>query len=360
MKNKTGIISYATCIPKYRITVEEICNVWGKDPKDVISSLGVNEKAVAGVDEDSVTLAVEAAQTALGSSQASSERAKSIDIVFIGSESHPYAVNPTSTIVGDILGLSNNYLAADLEFACKAATAGMQASFGLIESGRYNQALVIGADKAQSKPHDALEYTAGAAAAAYLIGTGDEVIAELEHMNSYSSDTPDFWRRDGIKYPSHGGRFTGKPAYLKHVKEAAKKLLKLSDTKPEDYSYCVFHMPNGKFPKRVAAELGFTDKQLSPSLTIRQIGNPYSASTLTGLAAVLDVAVPNDRIFVVSYGSGVRRDLHSSPARRSSDLACSTSKPEARSFAYLALTAATSLSAVSNAVCCTAIPCSDW
>lgn len=302
----TGIISYGTYIPRYRIKVEDICKVWGKNPIEVISSLGVNEKAVAGIDEDSVTLAVESAQLAI----ARLKPGQSIDIVFVGSESHPYAVNPTSTIVGDTLGLSNNYLAADLEFACKAATAGMQASLGLIESGRYHQALVIGTDKAQSRPHDALEYTAGSAAAAYVLGR-QKVIAKLEFMTSYSSDTPDFWRRDGIKYPSHGGRFTGKPAYLKHAKESATRLLKISKTKPTDYKYCVFHMPNGKFPRQVAKELGFSISQLKPSLIINQIGNPYSASTLIGLAAVLDIAKPGERIFVVSYGSGAGSDAFS-------------------------------------------------
>jgi len=313
---QAGIISYGSYIPRYRIKVEEICSVWGKNPNDVITSLGINEKAVAGVDEDSVTLAVEAAQLAIArlnplrSERLSLKQVGSIDIVFVGSESHPYAVNPTSTIVGDTLGLSNNYLAADLEFACKAATAGMQASLGLIESGRYHQALVIGSDKAQSRPHDALEYTAGSAAVAYILGS-EKVIAKLICMTSYSSDTPDFWRRDGIKYPSHGGRFTGKPAYLRHVKEAATQLLKISKTEPTDYKYCVFHMPNGKFPRQVAKELGFSSSQLEPSLIINQIGNPYSASTLIGFAAVLDVAKPGERIFVVSYGSGAGSDAFS-------------------------------------------------
>ena len=304
--NKVGIISYGTYIPRYRIKVSEICSVWGKNPNDVITSLGINEKAVAGIDEDSVTLAVEAAQLAI----ARLNIKQCIDIVFVGSESHPYAVNPTSTIVGEVLGLNNNYLAADLEFACKAATAGMQASFGLIESGRYHQALVIGTDKAQSRPHDALEYTAGSASVAYILGS-HKVIAKLISMSSFSSDTPDFWRRDGIKYPSHGGRFTGKPAYLRHVREAATQLLKTSKTKPADYKYCVFHMPNGKFPRQIAKELGFSSSQVEPGLIIDQIGNPYSASTLIGFAAVLDIAKPGERIFVVSYGSGAGSDAFS-------------------------------------------------
>jgi len=55
-----------------------------------------------------------------------------IEALFVGSESHPYAVNPTSTIIGELLGIGNNYLATDLEFACKAGTTGIEIMAGLI------------------------------------------------------------------------------------------------------------------------------------------------------------------------------------------------------------------------------------
>ena len=125
----------------------------------------------------------------------------------------------------------------------------------------------------------------------------------------YSGDCgPDFWRRDGIRYPSHAGRFTGEPAYFAHVMGAAKRLFDITKTEPSDFDYCVFHMPNGKFPRQVAVRLGFTKEQLAPSLIVDDIGNPYSASSMTGLAAVLDIAKPGEKIFMVSYGSGAGSD----------------------------------------------------
>jgi hydroxymethylglutaryl-CoA synthase len=195
----------------------------------------------------------------------------------------------------------------DLEFACKAATAGMQAVAGMLEARAIDIGLTIGADTAQSKPHDILEYTSAAAGAAYLLGR-EKLIARLVSYTSYSSDTPDFWRRDGIQYPSHAGRFTGEPAYFAHVVGAALRLFAKAQCKPSDFDYCVFHMPNGKFPREVARRLGFTADQLAPSLIVSDIGNPYTASTLIGLAAVLDIAKPGEKIFTVSYGSGAGSD----------------------------------------------------
>ncbi len=299
------IISYGTYIPKYRIRTADIADVWKKNADEIIHSLGIKEKSVPAIDEDAVTIAIEAA---LGCFRVQKTgKPSDTGALFVGSESHPYAVNPTSTIVGDFLGIGNNYLAADLEFACKAGSAGMQALAGLIASGQYAFGLAIGADTAQGRPHDVLEYTSAAAGAAFLLGKTDG-IARLVGYTSYSSDTPDFWRRDGIRYPSHAGRFTGEPAYFTHVVGAARQLFEREHIQPEKVDYCVFHMPNGKFPRDVAKRLGFTPKQLAPSLTVDAIGNPYSASSLLGLAALLDVVEPNKTIFMVSYGSGAGSD----------------------------------------------------
>jgi hydroxymethylglutaryl-CoA synthase len=82
-------------------------------------------------------------------------------------------------------------------------------------------------------------------------------------------------------------------------------------SEPGDYRWAVFHQPNPKFPRRVARGLGFTDEQLGPGLVVDHIGNTYAGSSLLGLAAVLDVAEPGDRIFFCSYGSGAGSDAFS-------------------------------------------------
>ena len=302
----SGIVGYGTYIPKYRLKLSEIAGMWGKDAAEIEGGLRISEKAVAGFDEDAVTMAIEASRKALASSGL---RSSALQSIYFGSESHPYAVNPSSTIVGEYLGVGNNYFAADLEFACKAGTAGMQMTVGLLDSKKIEYGLAIGSDTAQGKPHDALEYTAASTAVAYILGNKkSEIIANILEMSSFTSDTPDFWRREGAKFPSHFGRFTGEPAYFTHVLSEGEKLLKQSKLKPKDFAYCVFHMPNGKFPRAAAKKLGFTPEQLAPSLTVDKIGNPYSASSLLGLAAVLDIAKPKQKIFFVSYGSGAGSD----------------------------------------------------
>ena len=303
---KIGIASYGVYIPTYRLKLDDIAAVWGKNEQHVSKALGITEKSIAGIDEDTATMGYEAAWRAIKSGSIDPEK---IEALLVGSESHPYAVNPTSTIIGEFLGIGNNYFAVDTEFACKAATAGMIALEGLLRSNKISYGMTIGADCAQAKPHDALEYTAASAGVAFLLTNRSEQIAvELIDSVSFSSDTPDFWRRDGISYPSHGGRFTGGPSYFRHVLGASKLLLEKNKLQPSDFAAVVFHMPNAKFPVEVAIRLGFAKEQIQESLIVKEIGNPYSASALIGLASTLDTAKPNQYIFMCSYGSGAGSD----------------------------------------------------
>jgi hydroxymethylglutaryl-CoA synthase len=300
----SGIVGYGAYVPRNRIRVEEIARQWGKDPETIRRGLLLEEKSVPGLDEDTITISVEAARDALARAGIDPSR---IGAVYIGSESHPYAVKPSGTILIDALGIGPEVHVADFEFACKAGTEAMFVALGLVDSGRVEYALAVGADTSQGAPNDALEYSASAGGAAYIFGK-DDLLAEVLETYSYTSDTPDFWRREGEFYPRHGGRFTGEPAYFKHVLSATRAILTRAGLEPSDFRYAVFHMPNGKFPMQAGRTLGFTKQQLETGWIVPTMGNTYSGSSPTGLAAVLDVAAPGDRILVTSFGSGAGSD----------------------------------------------------
>ena len=299
-----GIVGYGAYIPRNRIKAEEIARQWGKDPDTIRRGLLLEEKSVPGLDEDTITISVAAGRDALA--RAGIEPAK-IGAVYIGSESHPYAVKPSGTALIEALGIAPEVHVADFEFACKAGTEAMFVSLGLVESGRVEYAMGIGADTSQGAPNDALEFSASAGGAAYIFGKSDLLVDVLETY-SFTTDTPDFWRREGEFYPRHGGRFTGEPAYFKHVESATRALLKKSGMKPADFKHVVFHMPNGKFPLQAARTLGFTKEQMATGWVVNTMGNTYSGSSPTGLAAILDVAAPGDLILITSFGSGAGSD----------------------------------------------------
>jgi len=299
-----GIVGYGAYVPRYRLPADEVNRVWhgGED------SVPVKEKAVPGPDEDTVTMSIEAARNAL---RRAAIDPQALRAVWVGSESHPYAVKPTSTIVAEALGATPASLGADLEFACKAGTEALQASVALVGARMADYALAIGMDTAQGRPGDALEYTAGAGGAALVVGPAEESLATLEGSYSYITDMPDFWRRPGERFPRHGGRFTGEPAYFHHLESATRALLEGLGRAPADFQWAVFHQPNVAFPLKAAAALGFAREQLQPGLLVNEIGNTYAGASLVGLAAILDVAEPGQRILHCSFGSGAGSDAFS-------------------------------------------------
>ena len=299
-----GIVGYGAYIPKHRIKVEEIAKVWGADAPSYKRGLELREKSVPAPDQDVITMSVEAARNALARCEVDPV---DIGAIYIGSESHPYAVKPSGTVVAEAIGAVPAVHVADFEFACKAGSEGMFVAFGLVKAGLIKYGLAIGADTSQGAPGDALEYSAAAGAAAYIMGS-EGVLATIDHTFSFTTDTPDFWRREYQHYPRHAGRYTGEPAYMRTTMGSTKGILDISGMKPEDFEYAVFHQPNGKFPMRVGKKLGFTREQILTGWLVPVLGNTYSGASPLGLSAVLDVAKPGDRILMCSYGSGAGSD----------------------------------------------------
>jgi hydroxymethylglutaryl-CoA synthase len=295
-----GVVGYGVYTSKFRIKE------------------GTIERSVPFVDEDAITAAVEAGKLALIHSGVDSAL---VGKVYVGSESNPYAVKPIASKVAQVLKLGKEdediqaVDAVDTEFACKAASSMFKDAAALVNYPRseMENALVIGSDNSQAAPRSCpggeLDLFVGYGGSAFVFGKHD-VIAEIDGWYSCTSDTPDFWRRDGEPFPMHGGRFTGDPAYFKHVRKAATKLMEKRSLQASDINYFVAHQPNPQFPVRMANELGFKQEQYAPSIQVNKFGNTYSGSSLLGLAAVLDIARPDERILMVSYGSGAGSDAY--------------------------------------------------
>lgn len=296
-----GISAYGAYVPRLKLPVNEISKFHGHK-KSTLKHF----KAIAEKDEDTATFSIEI----LNNLQTNFPNVdlQSVESVYVGSESHPYAVKPTGTILAEYLG-TNDLTSANLEFACKAGTAAMQIVAAQTACGMVSSGLAIGTDIAQARPADVLEMTAGAGGAGFLITKEREnLVAKFLYTASVTTNTPDFWRRPGEKYPRHLQRFTGKPAYLKHVSMAIEKLLAGSKLNSENFDQVVLHSPNLKFPELIAKKYHFKNSSLVHRKLFPEIGNAYAGSSMLGLAYALDTSKPGDLILMVSYGSGAGSD----------------------------------------------------
>jgi hydroxymethylglutaryl-CoA synthase len=325
---EVGIIGYGAYVPIQRIQSELIVRERESKRQDlpqflekVKNGLLLRDKSVAGITEDSITIATEASQNAIDMARIDPAE---IETVAVGSESKPYAVGTIARHVASFVGLGNHVYIADLEGACNS---GMQSNAFIesqILSGRIKYGLAVGTDVAQAPAGDPLEYACGAAAGAFLLGK-DDPVATIEDTAAYSSLTLDFWRRDGIHVPSHFGRTTVE-AYIKHVIGAIEGLLmKHPEISLQDFDYITFHQPSGYMPMKTCKTLAqekipildnpeleerirltpeFIEDKIRPWLRVLDTGNTYAAATLVATCDILDHAKPGEDVLAVSYGSG--------------------------------------------------------
>ncbi len=327
--SRAGIVGYGVYIPRERIETAKIVRERekkrGKELEKVLEKvrhgLLLKEKSVAGLTEDTITIATEAAENAVRMAGISPVE---IGSVTAGSESKPYAVGTIARHVASFIGVGENTFIADLEGACNSGMQGVGFIDSEIRSGRIKYGLAIGSDVAQAKTGDPLEYSAGAGAGAFVMGRSD-LIATIEDVAAYSSLLMDFWRREGAPVPKHFGRTTVE-AYKSHIIGAISNLFrKHPDLSLSEFDAITFHQPSGYLPMKtcqaltqdeipyvndpsLARRMHLTDaeieKKVKPWLRVLDTGNTYAASTLISLASIFDKAKPGDQVLAVSYGSG--------------------------------------------------------
>lgn len=311
-----GIVGYGAWIPFLRIKVEDINQVWGNCPLHRVKNVQkLTERAVLQPNEDTVTLAVGATRRAIEHAN-NGDKAK-IKAVFLGTCTNPYDTRASVTLIEEALDLNKSSFSADIQFGGKSGTTAMQIGYALIKAGMVEQAVGIGSDtiNRHTCPGRLYEYAASAGAVALVLGK-DDVIVEIKGTSSYASDLSDFFRLEGERYINDigsGGKIY--PAFeagmVDHIVGASNSLLQEMNTKPSDYDYVVFQQPYGAIPYILGERLGFTNEQIEPGVVSNEIGDCGSASSLLGLANVLDKAKAGQKIFLTSYGFGAGADAFS-------------------------------------------------
>ena len=307
-----GILGYGAYIPRFRLKVEDIWDMWVNPvdtPAVIKERRGLTEKAVARWDEDSVTMAVVAANASLENAGISADE---LNAIYFGSCTHPYVSKAGVSVIAEALTDNRELICADCQFATKSGTAALQICAALVDAGLVKYALGIGSDALSRHvpPNDTLEYSASSGAAALVIGRERE-IAKIENIYSYNTNTPEFFRLDGERYIKHAASEDGEYlwGYLRYTKEAVAGYMKKFGCEPGEFAYVAISQPDGRLPIKVSQEIGFTEQQIEPGLIANEVGDCGSASALLSLEMILNQAKPDERILLVSYGFGAGCDV---------------------------------------------------
>jgi 3-hydroxy-3-methylglutaryl CoA synthase len=255
------------------------------------------EKAVAGYDEDAVTMAVAAALDCMN------RGGSDVDGLFFATTTAPYKEKQAAAIIAAATDLRRECHTADFTNSLRAGSIALKAAMDAVKGGTANQVIVAASDCRRGAPQGRFEQLLGDGAAALMIGSRN-IIAAIEASYSVFSDFTDLWRPENEAFvQTADGRFIDVVGYTPIMKETISGILKKCSLAASDFSKVVFYAQDSKEHSDLAKKMGFTPAQVQEPL-FPQIGNTGTAAALMMLVAALESAAPNDRILFVSYGDG--------------------------------------------------------
>lgn len=283
----SGIVSYGAYVPCWRLA------------RQAIAPGSRGEKAIAGPDEDSLTMAVAATLDCLNGLNR-----EQVDALLFASTSAPFKEKQLSTTVAAAADLRQDIFAADVANSLKAGTAALKLALDAIKAGSAKQALVTAADCRLGAPGSEFEQSCGDGAAALLIGQ-ENVAVHIEASHSFSNEIFDAWRlEDDIFIRSWESRFAQTEGYLKVVREAVSTVMQRNSLTPKDFARLILSAPDPRRATELARALGFDPSTQLQPLLFDAMGNTGAAYPLMLLVAALEQAKPGERFLLASYGNG--------------------------------------------------------
>ncbi|HEY7653999.1 MAG TPA: zinc ribbon domain-containing protein [Methylomirabilota bacterium] len=287
-----GIVSIGAYVPRYRLSGKALAAVWGAG--------AAGERAVANYDEDSLTMAAEAALNALHGRDV-----RRIGACFFASTTPPYLEKSSATLLAAVADLGPETLTADFGGSLRCGTTALRLALDAVKAGTAAEALVAAADLRPVAPGTPEEIQLGDGAGALVVGS-EGVIASFEGGHSVSREFTDVWRGPGDRYLTVLPDMTFVRAHGldKHITEAVEGALRTTGRKREDIAKLVLYGPDARTHAALVKQLKFAESAMPKEPVIGKAGNTGSASCLLGLAAALPECRPGDQVLVVSYGSG--------------------------------------------------------
>jgi len=288
-----GVIGFGSYVPRYRLPREVIAREWGQP------SMG-GEKAVANHDEDSLTLAVNAAVNAMPAAQPGA-----LDAVFFASTTPPYREKQAAATVAAVLDTGAAVRTADFGDSLRAGTAALLAGVDAVRGGA-RRVLVCAGDCRLGEPDTLAEQNAGDAGAAIVLGGDAEgALATVVGTHSVTQEFLGTWRRESQDFlHSFPGAFETKFGFAPSVIGAVKGVLQRTGTKPDQIATALIAAPNPRAIGAVAKAIGIDPKKQVSDTLWTMLGDLGTTLPLVLLAGALERAKPGDLLLLAGYGDG--------------------------------------------------------
>lgn len=285
-----GIQSIGAYLPIYRLNRDEIARMWAA------RSLG-GARAVAGYDEDTITMAVAATLDCLGRGGGKA------DGLSLATTTAPYREKQSAAIVAAAADLADECHTADFTGSLRAPTIAIKAAVDAVKAGSAKNVIVTASDCRMGAAKGMLEQKLGDGAASLMIGSG-KVIAAIEGSYSVFNDFTDLWRTEDDRFVrTTEQRFIDEVGYIPTVQSAVSGLTAKYKLAVKDFNKIVYYASDARQHGGLARRMKFDKAQVQAPL-YDKIGNTGTAAPLLMLAAALEEAKAGDRILFIGYGDG--------------------------------------------------------
>ena len=294
MSNDSGILSCGAYLPRLRLQRKSIAaaNSWFAPG---LRGLAKGERAMANWDEDSITMAVEAARDCM----AGRDRA-AIGQLVLASTTHPYSDRQNAGIAANALNLPSALGVLDVTGSQRAGTSALATA---LASSIEKEILVAAAEHRRTKAASPQEMHYGDGAAAILVGKG-KPIARLLAAHSETVDFVDHFRGSDAEHDyAWEERWIRDEGYMKIVPRALEAVLKAAGAKPESVTHFCMPCTLSRVVPAIAKRAGIAENAVRDTLGA-VCGDTGAAHPLVLLVHALQDAKPGERILVASFGQG--------------------------------------------------------
>ncbi|WP_255171133.1 zinc ribbon domain-containing protein [Natrononativus amylolyticus] len=288
----TGITGIGAYVPQYSISAKEFRNAWGE-----FKGPGISKKAVPAFDEDSLTMAYEAAKRALDAAETDLEN---VGWLGFASSRPPIAEGDLTAHLGAMLAIPHSATLQLFTGSTRAGTRALWAGIDAIEAG-VDTAVVVAADAPYGKPDGEIDHSAGAGAAAFVLESDGP--AEIKDRGEYATPYSGTRFRNIDQKETTGLGITqyDRNAFTDTISQAMSSFEADLDT-----DAVAVQAPNGKLPYRLAKEFNIDAEKIQNAVTVHKHGDLGAASVPISLSHAL--ASGHETVLAVSYGSGSGAD----------------------------------------------------
>jgi hydroxymethylglutaryl-CoA synthase len=250
---------------------------------------GAGHRAVAGWDEDALTLAVEAARGALLDTHPTR--------LIFASTSAPFTERSHAAVMVDALALPRSTRSSDVAGSRRCGTSALlDALLG------KDDALIAVGERRAAKAGSPFHFSFGDGGAAALVS--DNAPARLIGHASISHDLVDLYTsREHPTAYAYEERFVKETAAREVIAPAIRAALESAGLEASAITHCAITEPLAGMTRDIAKLTGVSAPNHSVDLAA-QAGDLGAAHALFALALAFDAAKPGDKVLLAGFGSG--------------------------------------------------------